>query len=244
MNKEEFFEETALLMYSHSDYSDVWPLFFGQAEKYLSKFTKKYLFVDSEVEQPGWTTILYDDALSYNERFASCLSHVDEKYCIHHHEDMPLYDNPDIDTISKLPACMEKNSLDYVKFLAINLHVGQRVDKELNVYKILNSEYLMAVQPSIWNTKKLLHIYENTKIKNIQDFEIYASHIAKVSNITGSYIFNGEPLRGEFHHDSSVYPYVCTAVVKGKWDLKTYKLELGKLLEEYSIDPKQRGSHD
>ena len=24
--------------------------------------------------------------------------------------------------------------------------------------------------------------------------------------------------RGKFHYDSSIYPYICTAVIKGKWN--------------------------
>ena len=32
--------------------------------------------------------------------------------------------------------------------------------------------------------------------------------------------------RGKFHYDSSIYPYICTAVIKGKWNFKEYKKEL------------------
>ena len=32
--------------------------------------------------------------------------------------------------------------------------------------------------------------------------------------------------RGKYHYDSSVFPYVCTAVIKGKWNFKEYKKEL------------------
>jgi hypothetical protein len=89
-----------------------------------------------------------------------------------------------------------------------------------------------------------LEIYQQTKISKIQDFEVYASYIARSLDIAGSFCYNNEPLRGQYHYDSIVYPYVATAVSGGKWDLKAYKKELGLLLEEYDIDPESRGKHD
>ena len=32
--------------------------------------------------------------------------------------------------------------------------------------------------------------------------------------------------RGKYHYDSSVFPYICTAVIKGKWNYNEYKKEL------------------
>jgi hypothetical protein len=44
-----------------------------------------------------------------------------------------------------------------------------------------------------------------------------------------------------YHWDSDVYPYVATAVVKGKWSYSEYVDELTELLGEYEIDPDVRG---
>jgi len=54
------------------------------------------------------------------------------------------------------------------------------------------------------------------------------------------YYYNGEPKRGG-HHDSSIYPYIATAVVKGKWNLSEYKNELLPLLNEHNIVIENRG---
>ena len=37
---------------------------------------------------------------------------------------------------------------------------------------------------------------------------------------------NFDKKRGKYHYDSSVFPYICTAVIKGKWNYKEYKKEL------------------
>ena len=65
-------EQTAIIMYSHSSYSDAWPMFIGQADKYIPE-CKRYLFADrSPISLPSkWKLITYDDAQSYNARFAS-----------------------------------------------------------------------------------------------------------------------------------------------------------------------------
>jgi hypothetical protein len=54
------------------------------------------------------------------------------------------------------------------------------------------------------------------------------------------YSHQQEPRRGMFHYDSSVYPYVATAICKGKWNLSEYK-ELEQLLKDYNIDWRVRG---
>ncbi len=243
MSKENVLDDVALMVYSHSDYDDVWPMFFGQAEKFLGAFKNKYFIVDKQVDIPGWQVLEYDDSLSYNERVASCLGDIAEEFVVLHHEDMPLYEQPDLPLIEKLPAAMKEYDLDFVKFGAINLHSSTNLVDELGLFKIESSQYLMAVQPSIWITSRLHEVYEKSKIKNIQDFEHYASFVAKTIGINGSFLYNGEPLRGEFHYDTKVYPYIATAVVAGKWDLLLYKSELGDLLSEYDIDPAERGYH-
>ena len=57
----------------------------------------------------------------------------------------------------------------------------------------------------------------------------------------GVYHYDNENKRGLNHFDSSVYPYVATALVKGKWNLSEYKKELGDILESKNIDINQRG---
>ena len=43
-------------------------------------------------------------------------------------------------------------------------------------------------------------------------------------------IYKGENKRGAHHYDSSVYPYIATAIVKGKWNVTEYKNELTNII--------------
>ena len=60
----------------------------------------------------------------------------------------------------------------------------------------------------------------------------------------GCYYYNNEKKRGSLHFDSSIFPYIATAVCKAKWNLKQYPLVLSKALEEYNIDYSLRGLYE
>jgi hypothetical protein len=55
------------------------------------------------------------------------------------------------------------------------------------------------------------------------------------------YYYNEEKKRGLNHYDSSIYPYIATALVRGKWNLSEYNFELKPLLEKYKIEINLRG---
>jgi hypothetical protein len=46
--------------------------------------------------------------------------------------------------------------------------------------------------------------------------------------------------RGMHHYDSSTYPYIATAIVKGKWYTSDYP-EIKELLKTYKIEISERG---
>ena len=47
--------------------------------------------------------------------------------------------------------------------------------------------------------------------------------------------------RGKFHCDSEYYPFIATALFKGKWTISEYPEELKNLFAKYKIDPLIRG---
>ena len=71
------------------------------------------------------------------------------------------------------------------------------------------------------------YIYNNVPGKNIWEFEANTSK-EYLNDLISLCSFDKfvDKKRGKFHYDSSVYPYVCTAVIKGKWNFKEYKKEL------------------
>ena len=169
------------------------------------------------------------------------------KIRIFHHEDMPLFDNADLDKIEYFKKTLDKeDDLSYIKMVKGGMYGPEHQDVQYKDYDSLftlneRDNFLFAVQPSIWKTKDLLKIYKITLIKHIREFETNATEICRYMNIKGLYYFGGEDKRGMFHWDSDAYPYICTAINKGKWNTSEYGKELLELFSTYSIDPSIRG---
>lgn len=234
----------AYVFYSHFDYSDVWPLMFGQSNKFL-KDKKKYLITNKvgEYEDKDWNFITYNDSDSYQERVFKSLNKVDEDVLIFHHEDMFLLGEPNWVEMNKLVELVNSNSVDIVKLTKACYVDVMHESKSKNLF--YNPDNLLfAIQPSIISKTKLINIYKHTKGKNIWEFEKNSNNLVQFLKYSSFYYHEGhENKRGLFHWDSSIYPYIATAVVKGKWDYESYASELDNLLLEYKIDPNKRGKN-
>ena len=232
-----------IIMYSHSSYSDAWEMFCGQIEKYLPKEIKRYAFVDESNNLPeNWEIVTYDESLSYNKRMASCLNAINEEYVIIHHEDMPLYDKPDLDFIEDKIEMMPLYNIDYIKLIKggnVGIPETQFSDKLYELPR--NGDCYFSVQPSLCKRESLQKLYENCDVENIHEFEPKAHLMSILLNYKNLYYYDNEPQRGLCHWDSKVYPYVATAIVKGKWNYSEYESELSILHKEYNIDKNIRG---
>jgi len=240
------YKDLAIIMYSHSSYSDAWKIFMGQIDSYFPATVKRYAFVDDDLGmvESDWNVVLYQDSESYNERFSHCLKQVPEKYCVLNHEDMPLYESPNFEELDRCLSILESEpAIDYVKLIK----GGELRDIPYKEYPKLfeiphDSEYIFAVQPTIWETDKLKVIYDRTRVNHIREFEPLSQHVCRQNSIHGIYYFNSEPKRGFYHHDSTIYPYIATAIVNGRWNLAEYYFEITKLADQYNIDLKERGT--
>jgi len=235
----------AIIVYTHTDVSDVWSPFFGQTSEYLSDF-KKYIFINSNSDliPNDYITCVYDDNEVYRKRFLSCLRQIDDEYVIIHHEDMFLYDKPDIDRLINYKNRLT-NQYSFIKLIRGGNGEGQSDEVYPELKKIDKSfDYIFAIQPTIWKTDKLIELLEYSGGDSIWEFEIAAQKTCKDRNILGYYVDDGGIKRGRLHWDSKVYPYIATAVVKGKWNTKEYKIELEKISQKYNIDFKIRGTND
>ena len=110
-----------------------------------------------------------------------------------------------------------------------------------------NKEYFYTNQAALWKTEDLKRIHNlgpNLHIANKDwqnSFEYQATKICNELNIQGLFCYYGENKRGLYHYDSSVFPHISTALVKGKWNMSEYPLEMGKLVKQYGIDLMKRG---
>jgi len=235
--------DLAFICYSHSEYSDVWDMFFGQLNEFIPN-SKKYLFTNELVKDvpKDVEVIIYDDTVDYSNKVLKCLSTIKEKFCIFHQEDMVLYDKPNLIKIEDLYNFLSEYKVDYIKLLKGGHVQDIPLDKMPidNLFWIPHTNLSYTNQPTIWKMDSLKLVFEKTPNTSIRDFEIKASNYVNTSNLLGLYWHAGEEKRGLYHWDSSVYPF-GGMISKGKWVYSEYNKELTYLHKKYDVDKTLRG---
>ena len=235
--------DIALIVDTHSNYSDVWEPCFHRLDRYCNNI-KKYAFTDNAYNIPkNIVPITYDNNLSYRDQFLSCIKQVQEKYILYTSEDYILYDYVKLDEIQSLCKILTDTNYNFVKLIKGHENVIPFRDYN-NLFEIdPNDANFFAQQASVWNTRDFENIFstapkENTRMQH----EPMGSEICRRLGYRGLQYYSGSRKRGIVHYDSSIYPYIATAVVKGQWNLSEYYLEMLEIFQEYHIDPTIRGT--
>jgi hypothetical protein len=224
-----------ILIYTHTDMVDVWPMFFSQFKKYIRDFevyiclNRFHESIPNEYEQ-----IIYDDNKSYTDRLSDVLPKIQSEFLLFMHEDMVLIDTPNFDLIEKYMLHITCNKADSIKLIYVkteNETFGP--DETL----ICNKYSRFSIQPTLISKKYLISLCAKFSNRNIWDFEV----LVPTNNRDFMSYLGTEKQRGIYHYDSKVWPYIATAIVKGKWNVSEYPEELGMMFEKYNVDPKIRG---
>jgi hypothetical protein len=108
--------DVTFVTYTHTDYSDIWPLTFD-GMRHLEQLPIEKVFVcntetvGEEVLTRYHSVIAYDDSLPYPARVASCLEQITSEYVLFVH---------DIDVILKFDASMFSHLFDTIKTHSID----------------------------------------------------------------------------------------------------------------------------
>lgn len=223
--------ELALLVYSNSDYYDVLEVF-NKCYNYYGDL-KLHKYLASDITHKDFDTITYDNSKSYTERLLSCLEHIPNEHILFLHEDMILYDYVKKEEFNKIFEIYKNNNFDYIKLIKTGIFLDEECYP--NIYKFNQlSDTAFAVQPTIWKTKSLIHFLKLNKNKNIWQLERDSQEIAKKLN--GFYYHDkNSKKRGQAHWDSIIFPYIATAIVKGKWNFLEYKEELVRINNQHIV---------
>lgn len=224
-----------LVIYTHSDYKDVWKLLFGQLKKYLPN-QKVYVLSDSNAEEipSNYITIVYDDSKVYTDRLKQCLSQINEDVVLFQHEDMVLFNEPKFELFDRYINYVKNEMVDSVKLIYVQ---ENDVVSELDSTLISNSYSKFSIQPTLIKLKNFVSLLDSTEPLNIWDFELAVPAEGKHYMVR----LGDEIKRGIYHCDSIIYPYIATAIVKGKWNYGEYMKELDEMFNEYGIIPFERG---
>lgn len=242
-------ENLAFVVNTNSNYKDILPMFYGQLRTYYSD-GGVYTFTDGGEPDPcvhGSTVIYYNKEVCFKDQYLSCIKQVPEKYCITLNDDYILYDSIDFDKIKEYINILETTDYSFIRFTSTNENHGDKYVSGL-YYVPFYSSNLYSQTASIWKTRTLEKIHDKgpqlhigTRGDTEGHFEFNANQTCMSLGIEGLVHWNGEPKRGQAHYDNDVFPYIASALVKGKWNLREYKKELEPLLQKYNIDPNIRG---
>lgn len=229
-------EKLSLVIYTHTDYKDVWKITFGQLQKYMSGFKIYVLCNERSMDIPqNWETITYDESKIYTQRLKDCLPFIDSETIMFMHEDMPLFKKPNFEHMERYFDLVNSKKVDSIKMIYVrdDNEIVSDIDSTL-----ISSQYSkFSIQPTLINVKNFVSLLDSTQPLNIWDFELAVPvegkhYMCKVG---------GELKRGIYHYDSLVFPYIATAIIKGKWNYGEYPAELDELFNEYGIIPFERG---
>ena len=220
-----------IVVYTHTDMVDTWEMFFEQLKKYLPN-NKIYVAINEEHDYlSNYTQIIYDDTKLYTERWKEVLPQLKEDTFLFLHEDMVLFDEVDFGYIQRYYNLVNSGKVDSIKLIYTNsTNPASDIDNTL-----IPSAF--SIQPTLINQKYFVSLLNSVPSLNIWNFE------EEVQSIGNHYMvkLGGEKQRGEYHCDSKVFPYIATAINKGKWNMSEYKEELDKLFGKYNINPFDRG---
>ena len=223
-----------IVVYTHTDVSDLWPIFFGELKSNICD-VNVYVAVNKKDDRLSqYTQIEYDDSKPYTERWKEILPQIKEDVILFLHEDMILMQSPMIDNLNKYIAYVADDKVKSIKLISI---VGNFQSWEGDVNIINNKDTKFSIQPTIIKTKTFLDLLSKVEPLNIWEFE------DAVPVEDGHYMVSlgNEKRRGIYHNDSSVFPYIATAINKGKWNYYEYEKELNILFNVYNINPFERG---
>lgn len=209
-----------LLIHTNSEYFDVLELFIKTANRHdLFDNTRPIFLTDKPIQ--NYDCIVYDKNDSYSKRIFKALDSIDSQSIMFLHEDFILYNRPDYHKINDLNDILNISEFDFLRLIRSN----DQTDT-----KIFNNIYLskkFAIQASIFKKFYLKKYMETFMGSNIWELEAKSS----LFDSKGIFYYREESRRGAVHYDSSIFPYMATAIVKGKWNSE-YKSELLKLAGE------------
>lgn len=223
------------IVYTNSVNSDVIDVFKSQYKKHCE--IPLYTISDENADH------VYENKQPYYKHWLNALEKIEEDYFIYNQDDFFLYDNVDTTKIHELVKILGNEHWPYVRLIKTgsNLSTSKTSTDEKNLYQVgIDSFPQYSMQATIWKKDKFIELYSKTKAQKWFECDAYEK-VCKESNLTGLYYYNNEPKRGARHYDSTIYPYIATAVVRGRWNTKEYESELSNILTNNNIDINKRG---
>tara|TARA_B100001248_G_scaffold174849_1_gene132634 strand:- start:1308 stop:2054 length:747 start_codon:yes stop_codon:yes gene_type:complete len=238
------------ITHTHTDCYDVCKIYDGEMPSKLwgdQFWENHYYLINSEYKSKkeelklSGNFFYYEDYLFYPLRLLNILSNINSEMIVLDHEDMILYDKANLDEINKALILIEKKNLDSIRFIKnINAKYNKIENSQVEIID-KKSEWIFSIQPSIWRRNSLISVLKRNLNVNIWQLEYKSQKVVRKLGLNIGVLGGDGKKRGKFHCDSEYYPFIATALFKGKWTISEYPEELKNLFAKYKIDPLIRG---
>lgn len=237
-------EDIAIVTYTTSKYQDVWSMHFGQLTRHAATL-KSYAFSDEE-SLPIWNfadheLVRYNNSENYWEQYTKCLQNVSEDFVIYSQEDFILFSDVDTTSLERYKKFLSETEYDYVRLIRCGYSTPLSNHVKDDIYEVdMKTTDAFSMQATLWKKSSLEKLYKEVKSRLWLESDDWNNGARKIG-IRGTFVYNNEKKIGAFHYDSKVYPYVCTAINRGKWNVDQYPEVMQDLFKKYDIDPMIRG---
>lgn len=231
-------ENLTILTHTHTECKDLWKPYFDSYFKFFNH-NNHLVLINQLIEEIPHKQIIYSENEKYSNRLLRGLNSINTNYVLFDFEDMFLYDFVNINQIDKIINIMDNNNdLLFTRLIKSGIKSHSHFDN--NLYNLTYFDFLFSITPTIWNRNMIIEFLSKLKNLNIWDLETNGDILLRNNNIKALYYYNNENRRGN-HYDSSIYPHICSAILKGKWNIKEYSDILLPIIKKYNINIDERG---
>lgn len=233
-----YLNNLTILTHTHTDCEVLWEPYF---DSYRNFFNHKNHIVlnNKQVDNIIHTQYVYCENKKYSTRILECLKNIKTDYVLITFEDMILYNNVIINEIEKIIQLMS-NENDILLIRLIKSGITSNISYQQNLFLMDNTDFLFSITPTIWRKDSLIILLDKLKDLDIWSLEVSGNILLKNNLFKCLYYYDNESRRGG-HYDSSIYPHICSAIFKGKWNMREYSKILEPIVKKYNINIYEKG---
>ena len=228
-----------VLIYTHSDYSDIFDISIRRIKKHFSYAKLLVCTNNAQLVRDTYHDVSdvyeYDDTLVYHSKLASALESVTTEYVLLHHDNNCLYSDVSINAMNFFMRCMAEKSIDVLRLSACGV-LNQTVS-DPNIVTRNEGPHYFSVFPSIWRRSSLLHLCRTLRkpYRECEDDESqeYAGKLC---------VYYISPTIYDPHRDvSCLYPS-AHIIQSGKSCYSQCRWVIDNIVREYDVDLFIRGT--
>jgi len=234
-----------IITYTNRKCADIWHIYLDLIKQFYGKSSHTMLTDTFPSPLPDIDFFTYSKSDPFYNVWLRYLPSYHSEFFLYMQEDFFLHKPVNKNLLNFYLGVLKENSeVSCIRLIksGINSDVPAEGIPTLH-YVNYHTDYAFSMQPTIWRTKDFLKLQE-TKIQiSPWDENKLDGNVLIKLDLVSLYHYNDEPKRGIAHYDSDVFPYIATALVKGKWNTKEYPM-LTDILKQYGIDKTIRGEYE